>query len=103
MKKDNNDINRSIVDCFRSKKAYNAQNALTFEELDVDVTDEIKKIILANLIKEGFVIQNSDFTIWFNQEKWDETIKDLSKKYFMILAIPFISITAIALLLTFLL
>jgi len=91
-------INKLIVDCFLTKEATHAGKVLVYDEIKLPVDDKVKDAFLKGLIKDGFIIIDDNQAMWFDKKKWDSVIKELSHKYFMILAVPIIILVGILLL-----
>jgi len=93
-------INKMIVDYFLDKGAVHEGNTLAYDEIQLPIDSKIKDVFLKGLVKDGFIIVNADQAMWFDKKKWDSIVKELSRKYFMILAVPIIILVGILLLRT---
>lgn len=86
--------NQMIINMFIQKKAVDDSNSIYYNDIHISILDNEKRLLLNNLIKDGFVRVKSDKAMWFDEEKWNHTSKKFARAYFMILVLPII-ITAI--------
>jgi len=86
--KQNQNYNRMIIDSFLAQNAITNSQTISCDKIAVPLSSSVKEVFINHLIKDGFVVVESDQTLWFDKKKWDLTVKNLSNKYFMILAAP---------------
>lgn len=86
--KQNQNYNRMIIDSFLAQNAISNSKTIICDQIAVPFSSSVKEVFINNLIKDGFVVVESDQTLWFDKKNWDMTVKKLSNKYFLILAAP---------------
>ncbi|WP_102401430.1 hypothetical protein [Haloimpatiens massiliensis] len=88
---------RQIIDIFIYKKALDENNSIFYDDIDLNILDGEKKYLIQNLIEDDFIIVKYDKSMWFNKEKWNNAVNDLTKKYLIILIAPIVITTIILL------
>lgn len=89
--------NRMVIDAFLQQNAVDERNSICYEDIKTLKDDSEKRYLINSLINDGYIIQKSDDTLWFNKEKWDGTVKRFTLLYLAILIGPIIITTIIML------
>lgn len=83
------------MDEFIRTNAVNSKRSITFNDINVPVSDKGKLYLINNFIKDGYIVKMDDNTLWFDKKKWDEAEKSITKIYMMILILPIVITTVL--------
>lgn len=84
----NKSHDRMIIDSFLKQNAVSEKSSICYKDIKVLKNDAEKQYLINSLIKDGYVIQENDDTLWFNKKKWDGTVKRFTVSYLAILIGP---------------
>ena len=84
-------LNNTLISEFIRKKAVDRQNSICCDEIKIGCDEKIKRFLIQELIKQGFVYNNEDNKVWFEHKKWKREYKKIYIIYYGILLLPVIS------------
>ena len=84
-------LNNTLISEFVRKKAVDRQNSICCDEIKIGCDEKIKRFLIQELIKQGFVYNVEDNKVWFEHKKWKSEYKKTYIIYYGILLLPVIS------------
>lgn len=81
---------RKIINNFIDKRALSEEEAITIEDIKVDIKENEKNYIINSLIQSKYLVKTENERMWFDESQWNKSINKLILQYSFIISMPIV-------------